>query len=125
MTLLFSFIGKQKPAKWLYRDFILGYFGKKLSSVQKGYQKFVNALVFEEYDSPLEQVVSSTLLGSADFIASIYQQEVEGNRFAVRHWAIRRITTCRRVAQKIEKDKRLKQKINRLEKQIYMSRMKT
>ena len=22
-----SYIGKQKPAKWLYRDFILGYFG--------------------------------------------------------------------------------------------------
>ena len=63
------YIGKQKPAEWLYRDFILGYFGKKVSSAQKGYQEFVNALVLEEYNSPLEQVVSSTLLGSADFIA--------------------------------------------------------
>jgi len=86
------FIGKQKPAKWLYRDFSLGYFGKKVSSAQKGYQEFVNALVFEDYDSPLEQVVSSTLLGSDDFIAEIYQQEIEGNRLAVRHWGIRRIT---------------------------------
>jgi chromosomal replication initiation ATPase DnaA len=33
--------------------------------------------------------------------------------------------SCRRVAQKIEKDKKLNKKINRLEKQIYMSRMKT
>ena len=33
--------------------------------------------------------------------------------------------SCRRVAQKIEKDKKLKKKIDRLEKQIYMSRMKT
>ena len=32
---------------------------------------------------------------------------------------------CRRVAQKIEKDKKLKKKIDRLEKQINVSRMKT
>lgn len=65
------YIGKQKPAKWLYRDFILGYFGKKISSAQKGYQNFVHALVHQEYDSPLDQVVSSTLLGDADFIAFV------------------------------------------------------
>ena len=65
------YIGKQEPARWLYRDFILGYFGEKVSSAQKGYQKFVNALVHLEYDSPLDEVVSSTLLGSADFIAFI------------------------------------------------------
>jgi hypothetical protein len=35
------YIGKEKPAKWLYRDFILGYFGKKTSTAQKGYQEFV------------------------------------------------------------------------------------
>jgi hypothetical protein len=33
--------------------------------------------------------------------------------------------SCRLVAQKIEKDKNLKKKIDRLEKQIFMSRMKT
>ena len=33
--------------------------------------------------------------------------------------------SCRRVAQKMEKDRKLKKKIDRLEKQIYMSRMKT
>ena len=65
------YIGKQKPAKWLYRDFILGYFGRKESSAQTGYQNFVNALVHQEYDSPLDQVVSSTLLGDADFIAFV------------------------------------------------------
>ena len=66
-----SYIGKQKPAEWLYRDFILGYFGKNISNAQKGYQEFVNALAFQEYDSPLKQVVSSTLLGNTDFIAYI------------------------------------------------------
>ena len=29
------YIGKQMSAKWLYRDFILGYFGNKASSAQK------------------------------------------------------------------------------------------
>ena len=58
-------------AKWLYRDFILGYFGKKVSSAQKKYQGFVNALAEKEYNSPLDEVVSSTLLGSADFIEFI------------------------------------------------------
>ncbi len=52
-------------------DFILGYFGKRVSTAQKAYQKFVNAFAHQEYDSPLDQVVSSTLLGSADFIAFI------------------------------------------------------
>jgi chromosomal replication initiation ATPase DnaA len=33
--------------------------------------------------------------------------------------------SCRRVAQKMEKDKKLKKKIDRLEKQINVSRMKT
>ena len=65
------YIGKQKSASWLYRDFILGYFDKKVSTAQKRYQDFVTALVDQEYDSPLNEVVSSTLLGSADFIAHI------------------------------------------------------
>ncbi len=65
------YIGQQTPAKWLYRDFILGYFGKRVSTAQKAYQKFVNAFAHQEYDNPLDQVVSSTLLGGADFIAFI------------------------------------------------------
>ena len=174
------FIGKQKPAEWLYRDFILGYFGKKVSSAQKGYQEFVNALVFEEYDSPLEQVVSSTLLGSADFIAYIKDNFISAKKpdkelpalkelvkkasmqdifeivesafpqdeslartlkmYLCQKYTSKKLKeiglqfgigesgvsqSCRRVVQKIEKDKKLKKKIDRLEKQIYMSRMKT
>ncbi len=34
------YIGKQKPAKWLYRDFILGYFGKKVPAAQKAYKNW-------------------------------------------------------------------------------------
>ena len=174
------YIGKQKPAKWLYRDFILGYFGKKVSTAQKEYQKFVNVLAHQEYDSPLDEVVSSTLLGSADFIAFIKDnflsakkpdkelpalkelvkktsiedifKEVElvftEDRVLARNvkmYLCQRYTgkklkeiglhfgigesgvsqACRRVAQKIEKDKKLKKKIVGLEKKINLSRMKT
>jgi REP element-mobilizing transposase RayT len=65
------YIGVQKPPKWLYRDFILGYFGGKVSISQKGYCNFVNAMVYEKYDNPLDEVVSSTLLGSPGFITFI------------------------------------------------------
>jgi putative transposase len=65
------YIGKQKSPKWLYRDFILSYFGADISNAQKGYQHFVNALTNAQHENPLEQVVSSTLLGSAEFIALI------------------------------------------------------
>ncbi len=54
------YIGEKKPPEWLYRDFILGYFGKKVSIAQKGYHKFVNAIVNKKYDNPLDEVVSST-----------------------------------------------------------------
>jgi len=60
------YIGKQRPAKWLYRDFILGYFGIGESGVSQA---------------------------------------------------------CRRVAQKTEKDKKLKKKIVRLENQINLKVM--
>lgn len=175
-----AYTDKQKPAKWLYRDFILGYFGQKLSTAQKGYQEFVNALVRQEYDSPLDEVVSSTLLGSADFIAFIkdnflsakkpdrelpaLKELVKKNSIQdifekvelvfnkdkvmarnVKMYLCQRYTgkklkdiglhfgigesgvsqACRRVAQKVEKDKKLKKKIVRLEKQIKLSRMKT
>ena len=66
-----AYIGKQKPANWLYRDFILGYFGSKISTAEKEYQKFVTTIVDKKFDSPLDEVVGSTLLGSADFIAYI------------------------------------------------------
>ena len=174
------YIGQQKPTSWLYRDFILGYFGKKVPAAQKAYQKFVNEFVNQEYDNPLDDVVSSTLLGSADFIAFIKDnfvsakkpdkelpalkelvkkasmqdifEEVElvfsKNKILARNvkmYLCQRNTgkklkeiglhfgigesgvsqACRRVAQKLEKDKTLKKKIASLEKRINLSRMKT
>jgi REP element-mobilizing transposase RayT len=72
------YIGEQKPPEWLYRDFILGYFGSKVSIAQKGYRNFVSALVNKKYNSPLDEIVSSTLLGSPDFIVFIKDRFLSG-----------------------------------------------
>ena len=65
------YIGKHPTPKWLYRDFVLGYFGNTISNAQRRYQSFVNALTDAHDESLLKEVVSSTLLGSAEFVASI------------------------------------------------------
>ena len=74
------FIGKKKPPDWLYRDFILGYFGRKTSEAQKRYQNFVESMIDKEYESPLADVVSSTLLGSSDFVKHIKDQYLSGKK---------------------------------------------
>jgi putative transposase len=65
------YTGKKKAPEWLKLDFILGYFGKKLSDSQKNYRNFVTVLINNKYESPLKDVVSSTLLGTQDFIANV------------------------------------------------------
>ncbi len=72
------YIGRKKKPAWLNTDFILGYFGRKRSSVEKEYHQFVNILAKEEYESPLKDVVSSTLLGSLDFITYIKDTYISG-----------------------------------------------
>jgi len=66
-----SYIGLKNSPNWLVRDFILGYFDKRISDAQKGYRAFVETLIGQEYKSPLKEVVSSTILGSVDFVEAI------------------------------------------------------
>jgi REP element-mobilizing transposase RayT len=174
------YIGKHKPPEWLYRDFILGYFGTNISGAQKSYQSFVNTLANKQYESPLEGVVSSTLLGSAEFIDFIKEkyllskepdnnlpalkelservsmrdifEEVESEASEeqsltrdIKLYLCRRYTrerlkdigkhfgigesgvsqAYRRVLEKIPKDRKLKRQIEKIEKSLNLSRMKT
>ena len=73
------YIGEKKPPEWLHRDLILQYFGKKVSIAQKGYRSFANAILNKKYDNPLDEVVSSTLLGSPGFIAFIKDKFLSGS----------------------------------------------
>jgi REP element-mobilizing transposase RayT len=72
-----NYIGK-KSDKWLTTDFILGYFGGKGSTAFKKYGSFVKSLINREYDSPLKDTVSSTILGGADFIKEIKDKYLSG-----------------------------------------------
>lgn len=65
------YIGKKKAPEWLTMDFILGYFGRKVSDSQKNYEKFVRKLIDKGYESPLKNVVGSSLLGTQEFIGLI------------------------------------------------------
>jgi REP-associated tyrosine transposase len=74
------YIGEKKPPEWLHRDFVLGYFGNKVSIAQKGYRSFVTAILDKKYDNPLDEVVSSTLLGSPGFITFIKDKFLSGKK---------------------------------------------
>ncbi|MDB9822349.1 transposase [Deltaproteobacteria bacterium] len=65
------YIGKKKTPEWLYMNFILGYFGRKVTDSKKNYEKFVRILLNKEYGSPLKDVVGSTILGTQEFIGFV------------------------------------------------------
>jgi putative transposase len=65
------YIGKKKSPQWLCKEFILGYFGNNVKLAQKKYHSFICALVNQNYESPLNEVLSSTLLGSPGFISFV------------------------------------------------------
>lgn len=75
------FIGLRKSPEWLVIDFILSYFGDKISLAQKGYRDFVNTTVDQKFKSPLEGVVSSTILGTKDFIESVRDRYLTNREF--------------------------------------------
>lgn len=74
------YIGKKKSPEWLKMDFILGYFGRKLTGAQKSYKKFVDIMVNKKYESPLKDVVSSTLLGTQEFVGFIKDKYLSDQR---------------------------------------------
>ena len=53
-------------------------FGKKLTVAQKNYIKFVGIMIDKQYESPLKDVVSSTLLGTQEFIGFIKDKYLSG-----------------------------------------------
>ena len=75
-----DYIGNRVPPAWLEMDFILGYFGQKPSIAQKNYREFIDARLGKKYQSPLSEVVGSTILGSADFVKEIKERFIKGKK---------------------------------------------
>lgn len=74
------YIGKKKAPEWLRVDFILGYFGKKVSGSQKNYKRFVRRLIDKEYESPLKNAVGTTILGTQEFVGFIKDKYLSGQK---------------------------------------------
>jgi hypothetical protein len=175
-----SFIGKKSFPEWLTRDFLLAHFGKNVSTAQKGYQRFVESLLDQEYESPLNEVAGSALLGTPDFIKYIKDKYLSGMESVQNVPALKELSSrieldqiftevdalfnnvpkvarnvkmylgcrysgktlkdigqhfgigesgvsqaSRRIADKIDKDKKLKKRIEKIEKKLNLSIMKT
>ena len=71
-----KYIGQGKTPEWLKTDFILDYFGNS-DVAEKKYQAFVEDLLGNEYESPLQGTVGSSILGSAGFVEEITAVHVD------------------------------------------------
>ena len=68
------YIKRKKSPDWLVLDFVLGLFDSNKKIARKIYREFVNALVKQEYESPLKEVFASTILGTLDFVQEIKEK---------------------------------------------------
>lgn len=71
---------RKKQVDWLVTDFVLGYFGRSRSTAKKKYCEFVVSLLDQEYESPLEEVVASTILGSLGFVKTIQEKYLDASK---------------------------------------------
>jgi len=74
------YIGDKKGPEWLKVKFILGFFGKKVSTAQKRYRAFVEGKIGQEEKSPLKEVVCSTILGSMEFVKAVSKKHLGDKR---------------------------------------------
>ncbi len=81
----FYHITSQRNERKDISDFIFGYFGKKDSDAQRGYRAFVETLIGQKYKSPLKEVMSSTILGSVDFIEAIKDKYLFAKKVVPNH----------------------------------------
>lgn len=73
-----EYAGKKKTPDWLTTTFILGYFDKSQPVAQIKYGQFVEEMIGEKHESPLQQMVASTMLGTPEFVAAIQEQHLDG-----------------------------------------------
>lgn len=69
------YIGQNPAPEWLKTEFILGYFGGNNATAHKRYRVLVEDLLAREYDSPLQGVIASTVLGSPEFVAEVTERD--------------------------------------------------
>lgn len=73
-----GYIGLNKAPDWLKADFILGYFGGNSPEARNRYRKFTEDLLDSAYDSPLKEVIASTILGRPEFVHEVSERNLGG-----------------------------------------------
>ena len=76
-----NYIDLNKSPSWLFTDFILSLFSKTVSVAKKQYRRFVESMVEMEYESPLENIFASTILGGQSFINEIREKHLDRKKF--------------------------------------------
>ncbi|MBI5485497.1 MAG: transposase [Deltaproteobacteria bacterium] len=73
-----SYTGKSQLPVWLKTGFTLGYFGKNESASQNNYRDFVENQDVALYESPLNNAIGGSILGSPGFIEEITEAHLKG-----------------------------------------------
>ncbi len=92
-----DYIGARPSPSWLCTETVKQHFGDS-----KQYRQFVEERLGKEYDSPLQQTVASTLLGSESFVQEIVATHLDGKRIERDVPAIRELAKTRRIEMIIE-----------------------
>jgi putative transposase len=108
-----------KPA-WLQTGFILNYFNKEITRAQKEYRRFVEALESKDYESPLNDVVGSTILGNDDFINDIKERYLNHKRTDRNVPALKKFTERPAIEMIVAEVDRLLENEPALSKKVYL-----
>lgn len=72
-----DYAGGRKSPEWLTKDLILGYFARGKKGLNN-YRRFVEDMMAQEYESPLNNTVAATILGGEEFVQKITARHVDG-----------------------------------------------
>ena len=78
-----SIVGQSPRPAFLYVDWVLSQFGKKIDRARKQYEKFV-AEGIKKTESPMDEVIGQVILGSDDFIER-HLEDIESKSKVLEH----------------------------------------
>lgn len=92
-----DYLGDRLKPGWLCTDTVLAHFGDG-----KKYRQFVEHMLVMEYESPLRNVIASTLLGSEPFVQEIMAAHLDGKEVKRDVPAMRELSKARKIEMIIE-----------------------
>jgi len=92
-----DYIGARPAPSWLCTDSVKQHFGNG-----ERYRHFVEDVLGEEHESPLQQTMASTLLGSQPFVQEVIATHLDGKQVERDVPAIRQLSKSRKIEMIIE-----------------------